>query len=1024
MILRNSLKSTLRSTGKTALFTLLLFALTLVLALGVSVWASVAQFLRDCDTYYTTIGLVEYMGTTYPDDTAADPGMAASLPTFDAAAISADPAALSWEAPARALGYVPGFWRSDTFNPARMYSVVVVGSVYYDPSHGLYSGVVAESLYSLKSEPNTILYIDNEFGDFEKGHFYLLFGEVYHGRSPLLHLKLVNFENTLAAADGISVPGKIDITDAAAAHGYTIPADSVLRQVAATLRVTNNSLLINATDNLMALLPFQQQELYFVEGRPFTAEEYAAGARVIVISDLAAARLGVGVGAVLDLSAAVSNQPGVYNSYWAPQGFDFQAPFTVVGITNTISDKSWYVYVPRGAGVPASPLPIGFTVGQAVVRNADAAAFYAAVVPQLGDRFHLTMYDQGYAAVATPYRTILKVAKIVTGVCALVELSVVLLFGFLFVYRQRETSQTMLMLGAGRLRVVAHYLFSAALIALAAAAAGAAAAYALYHRIITLVVRFSKAFALVDARYSDGNLTIARTLEFAPQLPWHLFVMVGAAIFAMVLLSCLGFILGSFVRSRPSQRKLWGPGKARRSSRLSGTGFKYALLSITRGGARSSVIPVLALAMVLFLGQLATTALRYQHQLEAIYDNTTVVGYFTDINGKQIGNQVISAYNVDTLAHSGLVTGLSTSVSEPYYFLGISGRADGTRLEVPPLYVPDSLFARESQEAEILRGASLTAANDINTSPEFFYSEGARITFLEGFDPSILAAPIVEGSESYAIVPVTLMEARGIALGDTIRVAVNWPFRDPATNRYIYYQFSLRVVGSYHRQGASDTIYTPLATLFYTPLIWQDGLASLDAPLRTFDDGYAIGPDFERYLQNTTLNSANFRLVDSRDTVAFKDYLQTYGYSQVQQVGSVRQFVVLQDAGFNNAIASVRQQIRYINVLYPVLWVLVGIIAVVVSYLFVASRKQEFATMRGLGATRWVTFRSFFLEQLLLCLLGVGAGFGAWRLLWGVPTGLHLLLAGGFVACYILGCTASIMLMNRTTVLSILLDRD
>ena len=157
---------------------------------------------------------------------------------------------------------------------------------------------------------------------------------------------------------------------------------------------------------------------------------------------------------------------------------------------------------------------------------------------------------------------------------------------------------------------------------------------------------------------------------------------------------------------------------------------------------------------------------------------------------------------------------------------------------------------------------------------------------------------------------------------------------------------------------------------------------------------------------------------------AFKDYLEDYGYSQVQRVSSVREFIVLKDAYFNNAIASIRQQIRYINNLYPFLYALVGIIALVVSYLLVVSRKKEFATMRGLGTSRVRTFFSFFFEQGLLCLTGTGIGLTLWSVIWKTPTDFHLLLTAGFVGLYLIGGTISVLIMNRENVLKILFDRD
>ena len=138
----------------------------------------------------------------------------------------------------------------------------------------------------------------------------------------------------------------------------------------------------------------------------------------------------------------------------------------------------------------------------------------------------------------------------------------------------------------------------------------------------------------------------------------------------------------------------------------------------------------------------------------------------------------------------------------------------------------------------------------------------------------------------------------------------------------------------------------------------------------------------------------------------------------------MREFIVLKDAAFNNSVASLRQQIGYINTLYPCLYVLVGIIAVVVSYLLIVSRKLELATMRGLGATRTGAFFSFFYEQSNLCLLGTAAGLLIWQLVWGAPAALHLTLIAGFLICFFTGSAASITIMNYSSVLTLLLDKD
>ena len=680
--------------------------------------------------------------------------------------------------------------------------------------------------------------------------------------------------------------------------------------------------------------------------------------------------------------------------------------------------------MPKSANLPSSSFPIGYTVGQANIRNEDAADFYTQIESKLDDRFQLTIYDQGYSAVAAPFQTILSVAKIVTAVCGLVGLAVLILFGFLFVYRQRETSETMLMLGTGRARIITYFLFSSGLIALLATSAGAVAGYRLHDRIISWVVKATAKTVLIDTRFSNGNLSFLRTLEFAPQIRWQLFFFTAFIVFLLSILSCLLFTSGTFLYSRPSQKKTAGPKKERKTSHIRGGSIKYALLSIFRGGARSLVVPLLASSVILFFGQLSTTYQRYQDQLDLIYNSSQIEGHYTDINGKQIGSQVLDAYDVSSLYHTGLLSSLSISISEPYYYLGVSSLADGTKLDISPLYVPRNGFVLESLEATILRGPDLTATNDIFYSPEFYYANKISMTFLEGFDETMLSVPSDDINVNSCIVPVSFMEEKGLKPGDTLRVAINQIYTNTEYNARIFRHFDLKIIGSYEKQGTENTIYTPLALFLDTDLIWEDGQAAVGAPLQTFDNGYLFSPETKNELQSTVLNSAAFTISDSRQITTFKNYLTGYGYSQVNRVSKVREFIVLKDAAFNYSVASVRQQIRYINTLYPFLYALVGIISLVVSYLLVVSRKREFATMRGLGATPAHSFFSFFTEQVLLCLSGTAAGLLVWRIFAGPPTSLHIFLITGFLICYFLGSAVSISMMNRTSVLTILLDRD
>ena len=160
------------------------------------------------------------------------------------------------------------------------------------------------------------------------------------------------------------------------------------------------------------------------------------------------------------------------------------------------------------------------------------------------------------------------------------------------------------------------------------------------------------------------------------------------------------------------------------------------------------------------------------------------------------------------------------------------------------------------------------------------------------------------------------------------------------------------------------------------------------------------------------------------DLNGFRSYLHEYGFSEVNNYGKVRSFIVLDDMLFNSTVNTLTRQIRLIKILYPFLYFLVGAIGLVVSYLLVVSRRKEFAVMRGLGANKPRTFLSFFIEQALLCLAGCAPGLGGWAAVMDSVSPLQWMLAAGFVLCYFTGSAISISIMNSEKVLAILTDED
>ena len=1027
MLIRNSLLSLVRTKGKTFLFALLIFALTLTLSLGVSVWASIRQFLDDADDFYKTIGLIEYIGQSYPEDLVSDSAMAEDLKDLDLARVENDPATLLWDQTSRYYGYVEDFKRDDRVSQTFMPALLVVSRVTYSPSYNAYTAVVAESLYSSFMEKDDMILLLGGYGLLESDRYYVVSGMSYIDWSPYGILSPLPV-TTLAAEDNdIEIPLILDITvETNTGIGYVLP--EVFEKAGESLKVSQNFILVNSTDDLMSLYPFHQEEQYLVEGREFTAEEYENGDHVVIIPEFMAIRMEKSVGDTIKIDFMEPDETGEKPYYWAGNGFRNESEFKIVGIVNSVNGKEWYAYVPKSVGVPASSLPIGYTVGQAVVKNSEAGDFTLRVSELMQGRFTLTVYDQGYADVAIPFITILNIAKILTVIVAVVELAVLIFFGYIFVYRQRETGETLLLLGAGKPWVSGYFLLSAGVIALVATLVGSWVGFKLHDRVLQMVAKAAESQTLIDGRFSNGSLSITRVLEFAPQLDLMFFMKFGLIIFAVALASCLIFLTIAFQVTRSKRQKTSGPRKQGKTSHLRGGSGKYAILSILRGGTRTTVVPLLAFAVVFFLGQLSTTTASYQQQLDDIYENSTITGHFTDIKGKSVGGQVIDAQVVMDLYRSGAIDALSVSYDQASLYSGTPIHADGTVENVPPLTVPTNGYAIDNFRGKFGRegvGIRLIATNDFQNSPDFYYLDEVPVTYLEGYDGTFFAETRAEPGIVNAFISTRLMERLDASLGDVVRISLetaNGGRKARGGDELDYYD--LRLVGSYEQQGIMETIYVPLSLVFDTSLIWDEGQRTDEPATLTFDEGYVPTEEQLDQLYAVDFDSATFKLTETRKLSELKDYLSNYGYSQVNNIGKLRTFIVLDDAVFNNAVASLKQQISYVNTLYPFLYVLVGVIAFVVSYLLVISRRMELATLRGMGASTFVTFMSFFLEQSLLSLIGVGLGMGAWRALRGPFITLHLWLILGFIVCYFVGSALSIGIMNSRNLLAILSDKD
>ena len=126
MIIRNSLKSVIRSPLKSILFFLLIMALVAALSLGSALVSMCSALIRQCDSTYTTIASVEYRGGRFPEKSVSDINAAGIRALVDFDALSELKYVKAVDRSDTAIVSLPGFNRVLAENSSSENVVVVV----------------------------------------------------------------------------------------------------------------------------------------------------------------------------------------------------------------------------------------------------------------------------------------------------------------------------------------------------------------------------------------------------------------------------------------------------------------------------------------------------------------------------------------------------------------------------------------------------------------------------------------------------------------------------------------------------------------------------------------------------------------------------------------------------------------------------------------------------------------------------------------------------------------------------------
>lgn len=877
------------------------------------------------------------------------------------------------------------------------YNVPMLGECY---------GRVSKALYTAEGKDEIVCYFlqgDTDFIPVE-GQKYLLHGE-FDSSMGVSRFRLMPFPDS-DDDPWLEVSGDDD------------PAvtESIFAEYAERYRASNNSATLVASDSISSLEPFQQGTLYLTDGRFPQAGE----AGVCLLSGSMAEYLEVGVGDTLNLQILDSSQHRRADVYLTG---DFRT-LEIVGVTNKQNDYKDLVWTSGAEDGFSAPL-FGYTLGVATLDNAKAVQAAEALSALLPPLARLTLYDQGYAAAARPIQAMRGAAQAITLASACGALAVLVLFAFLFVGRQRETVGVLVSLGTPTGKIRLWLLSGAAAISGAAALLGAVIGTLTLGRVTAAAMAMAERLYATDTRYSEAANGLIKESMTADTVPGWPAPVAGAAVFLAALALCLAFLRHARKENAPKQGKV-SVRVPRGHTSTGGSGaLRFAALSARRGGRRSVVVVAAALVLTLFVSLLAAGAQSWSRQLEDLYENSELEGQIVSLNGRKQTGLTIPMQDIQALWKSGLLEDIAVSVSWSYSTLD----------EAPP---PTGTTG-DTLENWMAARPKLSAVSSLSAAGEFYYTDRPEIQWLDGWDESFLRDPaytsimeeffsswgaMASSSDEVSCWPVLagtrFMEAHGLELGDKIGLWLPVEFVTDLGMVRTTYTINVQVVGTFVSSGAKDNLYAPIT--MWCGLEWLHGDG--DAELGEWESG-PIKDDAARERRNywrTQFETCRFTLRSAYELEDLRGWLAEQGYSQVGRANRNRITILLRDESFVDTVGGLGRYISFSRILFPVLFLVVGLLGFIISWLTVSSRRMEIAVMRGLGASPGRAFASFFLEQAALCLTGCLAGVLVMTLLY--PGGAVWLAGAGFLACYLVGCALSVLTAGRTNLMLLLSERE
>jgi ABC-type lipoprotein release transport system permease subunit len=828
-----------------------------------------------------------------------------------------------------------------------------------DTEQQIYGAVVDRSLCSASALEGKMIYLSFDDGYVpEYRHTYLVCGRIFDGAGGLTNVMASSVVTARGRALGVTLDKPyLDVTDAELSAAA--PAQRVFFEAAEAYQLINSCRQVCVSASPAFLEEFSQAEYTLTEGELYGSDDRSC----CVFPETLAKRLGLSVGDAVPLRILPTGGYAPAECYWpSAQDTTEQQTCTLTGVYTAASEDILPIYISSSEAADGF---FGYTLGTLRLRNGTTEEQLQALSRSLPDRVQFTVYDQGYGVMLRSVRQLLQMALLLLLLALLAAAVLLTLFAYLFVGRQRQTVQTMYMLGTPRRSLCLYLLSGTGLILLVSSVLGSAAAAGLSAKLNGVVQNTLGAAEDPSLCFSNTNLGVSLPISAQLERPLWLLALCALCVLAAGLALCTALLLHAVRPPKPGRVKEHARRTPRvhRSSRLSGAGRKYLLLSLRRGGLRTAAVAAACAVLTLFLLALQYSLASSQAQRAALDAQTRISCYLTDYRGKTRAGLAIPVADVQFLEESGYFTAFGCSCTDPCLYQGVFTHADGTVGDWKPAVIPTVPDALELFIARYYAGPSLVYTNDLLATAEFGGETSVDVTWLDGYDGTYFTC---DSEEKCCLVPESFLSDNGLAMGDTISL-LDGPRL--LTENY-------RIIGSFVGRSSRQQLYTSLPNAKKTV---------------TGPEGTDLTTTISAY------SCVRFYLKDTAQLQNAKDTLLRAGCCRIRTNGARRLYPVFEDRTYLSDAAKLSRSIGYLQRILPAAAILAALLGAAASVLFATKRRSELATLRSLGTSRSGVFLIFFGEQVLLCLLGCALGLGLWRLLlpWPRQTWLALMFAAG-----------------------------